>query len=489
MRSIRLLSAALAVAALPLLAQAQAPQPPDGGDLAGQVRELRRQVEELRATVRELQSALAGGKAHAAIESQVRPPAGRAAEAVAAESATEKELEAELRAAMPAPTPVAGSTAPASGPYAAPPPGPATRTTVARSSAIQNPDISFNGDFTFLGTDNNQLNKANRFSFREAEVGFQAAIDPFARADAFLTFDENGSVEIEEAYATFLTLPYNLQARGGKFRLSFGKNNLLHRHALPQTDRPFVEVANFGEEGVSGAGIGLSYLVPNPWDEYLLLTGEIVNDLSEPPDAAQGIALPETPPDRKLRDFAYVAHIQSFFDLDSDNNLELGGSALFNLPSRGTQTKIYGVDLSYRWRPLRRSGYHQFLWRTEAYFTQKRLRSEETATSPLGLSVASEELAAAVDNVRNSVGLYSYGEYRLSQRFWLGTRFDWTEIPAAVRKEEWGIEPYLTFAPTEFGFFRIAYQYAESDQLERNQSNRVWLQYNFSIGPHAAHPF
>src|SRR5262249_34322688 len=138
---------------------------------------------------------------------------------------------------------------------------------VGKSSSILNPDISFIGDFTFLGTDNNQLDKANRFSFREAEIGFQAPIDPFARADAFVTFPEGETPEAEEAYVTFLTLPFNLQARGGKFRVSFGKNNLLHLHALPQTDRPFVETVNFGADGLTGTGVGLSYLVPNPWDQ------------------------------------------------------------------------------------------------------------------------------------------------------------------------------------------------------------------------------
>jgi len=216
--------------------------PAQGGNQAREIEELRNEVRELRQAVRALQDAL-------------RQQQAAGVPAATSQSEEEKALEAEIRAAMPAPTPseVATAAAPVS------PPG------KAQGSSLLNPDISLTGDFTFLGTDNNQLDKANEFSFREAEVGFQAPIDPFARADVFLTVDESGSVDIEEGYATFLTLPFNLQARTGKFRLLFGKNNVLHRHALPQTDRPFVEVDNFGDEGFAGTGLEVSYLVPNPW--------------------------------------------------------------------------------------------------------------------------------------------------------------------------------------------------------------------------------
>src|SRR5262249_47533300 len=62
-------------------------------------------------------------------------------------------------------------------------------------------------------------------------------------------------------------------------------------------------------------------------------------------------------------------------------------------------------------------------------------------------------------------------------------------IPRRRRQRGGGVYPYFTFAPTEFGYFRLGYEYSESDQLEDKLANRVWLQYDFSIGPHAAHAF
>jgi len=422
-------------------------------DQKREIEELRKEVRELREAVRALQDAL-----------RRQPPATPSPLAATEE---EKRLEEEIRAAVPEQTPVPAPAAPAPVTAAA-----------GKSSSILNPDLSFIGDFTFLGTDNNQLNKANRFSFREAEVGFQAPIDPFARADAFVTVDEDGNVDIEEAYATFLTLPANLQARAGKFRLLFGKNNVLHRHALPQTDRPFAEVENFGEEGLEGTGVEVSYLVPNPWDQYVLLTAEAVNEPTSPTGNEQGAPLAGVTVGRTFRDFAYVGHAQSFVDLSADSNVELGGSVFVNLPKTGTQTMLYGADLTYRWRPLSQAGYRQFLWRTEAYVTRRELRDADLAV-----------LAPGEGNRFHTVGVYTYGEYRLGQRWWAGARADWTELPAQRHGVEWGLYPYVTFAPTEFGYFRLGYQYAESDRLRRAPSNRVWLQYDFSIGPHAAHAF
>ncbi len=448
-RELTVLLMVLATGVLPVVAAAEEQ------DTARAIQELRKEVEELRQTVRALQDALK------AQQPQGTPPVPEAQQ--------QKELEAEIRAAMPPATPATPAAEAAA--VAQPGPGPAG----AKSSSILNPDISFIGDFTFLGTDNRQLDKANRFSFREAEVGFQAPIDPFARADAFITVDESGSVDIEEATATFVTLPYNLQARVGKFRLLFGKNNTLHRHALPQTDRPFAEAVVFGPEGFSGTGVEVSYLVPNPWDQYVLLTTEVVNDLTAASSGSEQGSVDEPPPAaREFRDFAFLGHLQYFVDLNADNNLELGGSALLNLPKSGTQTRLYGVDLTYRWRPLGQAGYRQFLWRTEGYFLNQDVR---------------EAVPPATDGIFDTDGFYTYGEYRAGQRVWLGTRVDWTEIPAQRRDTEWGVSPYVTFAPTEFGYFRLEYQYTVSDQLQQKTANRVWLQYDFSIGPHAAHAF
>src|SRR5262249_19539139 len=121
--------------------------------------------------------------------------------------------------------------------------------------------------------------KANRatptLEMHETELGLQAIIDPYARADVFISFSEHG-VDLEEGYLTFTTLPAGLQLRVGKMRAAFGKVNTLHNHVLPWTDRPLMTqnlVAS--EDGISDAGLSLSRILPAPKNIFLKGTGQV----------------------------------------------------------------------------------------------------------------------------------------------------------------------------------------------------------------------
>src|SRR6185295_4352357 len=97
----------------------------------------------------------------------------------------------------------------------------------------------------------------------EAEAAFQAIVDPYAKADFFLSASPEG-LEVEEGYITFNSLPAGLLLKVGKMRAQFGKVNTMHTHILPWADRPLV-MQNLvgGEEGISDAGASLSKLIPN----------------------------------------------------------------------------------------------------------------------------------------------------------------------------------------------------------------------------------
>src|SRR5215831_10613481 len=63
---------------------------------------------------------------------------------------------------------------------------------------VFNPDISVIGDF--LGaTGSNQVNPSPAMEMHETEVAFQAVVDPYAKADFFISFGEEG-VNLEEGY-------------------------------------------------------------------------------------------------------------------------------------------------------------------------------------------------------------------------------------------------------------------------------------------------
>jgi hypothetical protein len=85
------------------------------------------------------------------------------------------------------------------------------------NAKLLNPDISLIGDF--IGTaGHNDVSPGKSLELHESEVGFQAIIDPYARADAFLSFGETG-VNVEEAYVTFTTCRAASQSRQNARRI------------------------------------------------------------------------------------------------------------------------------------------------------------------------------------------------------------------------------------------------------------------------------
>jgi hypothetical protein len=135
---------------------------------------------------------------------------------------------------------------------------------VSAASKIFNPDMAVIGNF--LGAaGKNEIRPSPALELPETEMSLQAIVDPYARADFFISFAEEG-VSIEEGFVTFPTLPGGLLAKVGKVRAAFGKVNTLHTHRLTWTDRPLV-TQNLvgGEEGIADAGISVARLIPNPW--------------------------------------------------------------------------------------------------------------------------------------------------------------------------------------------------------------------------------
>jgi hypothetical protein len=143
------------------------------------------------------------------------------------------------------------------------------------NAKLLNPDVSLIGDF--IGTaGRNAVAPSHSLEMHESEVGLQAIIDPYARADAFLSFGETG-VNVEEAYVTFTSLPGGLLLKVGKKRADFGKLNAIHNHALPFIDRPLV-TSNLvgGEDGINDAGFFLSRILPAPKDWFLEGSAEVL---------------------------------------------------------------------------------------------------------------------------------------------------------------------------------------------------------------------
>lgn len=355
-------------------------------------------------------------------------------------------LEARLAAVEttpPAPTPAPATASQA--PSVAPAP---------LASKVFNPDIAVVGNFLGAAGSNDRPDAPPPLEMSEAEASFQAVVDPYARADFFLTFGPE-EVGIEEGFITFPTVPGGLLVKVGKMRDAFGKVNAMHVHALPWTDRPLV-VENLagGEEGMSDSGISVSKLIPNRL-LFLEATGQVY----------RGESAVFAAPSRS--DLAYLGRLRAFRDLGESMNLDLGGSIAYghNGVTADTTTRLVGADLTFRWRPLRRAIYRRFLGRSELVWSR---REGEGAT-------------------QNAFGMYAQADYQFARRWYLGARYDFSERAYDTSLADEGGSLLLTWWPSEFS--QIRGQYRRTQFAEGTTANEFLFQFLFSIGAHGAHVF
>ncbi len=320
-------------------------------------------------------------------------------------------------------------------------------------SKVFNPDIAAIGDF--IGAAGKSPGGGEpSLLMHESELSFQAVVDPYARADFFLTFGPD-EVGVEEAYLTFPALPGGLLLKAGKMRDAFGKVDAQHNHVLPFIDRPLMSTNLLGgEDGLADAGLSVSRLIPNPW-LFLEATGQVYRGESNVFRA------------EKRADLAYVGHLRAYHDLSESTNIDLGGSIAYGHNDAGSAytTRLLGVDATLRYRPLRRSIYTHLLARGELTWSRR------------------EQPGA----VLNAVGGYGYLEYQLARRWFAGLRYDDAERATAPGLRDRGGSFILTYWPSEFSQVRAQYRHTRFG--EERTADELLFQFIFAIGAHGAHPF
>ena len=340
---------------------------------------------------------------------------------------------------------------------------------------VFNPDMAVIGDFLGAAGTNAMRpdpfgpgTHPNAMQLHESEASFQAVVDPYARADFFVSFGEEG-VSVEEGFLTLTSLPGGLLTKVGKMRAAFGKVNSLHNHVLPWADRPLV-VGNLlgGEDGINDAGVSVARLIPNRW-MFLEATGQVFRgDSGADPG---GNPLFQT---TRRGELSYVGHMRGYQDISDNANIDLGFSY-----SRGHNgldngsptdpgsriTQLYGLDATYRWKPLQRSIYHSLVGRTEWIWSRR--------DQPTGLQSGS--------------GMYASADYQVGRRWFTGVRYDRSDRPDNAAATDTGASFIVTYWPSEFSEVRT--QLRRTNYAEGLSANELLFQFQFSIGAHGAHPF
>ncbi len=333
------------------------------------------------------------------------------------------------------------------------------------------------GDFAALGlpvAGDDPTDVKQGFGVQEIELAASAAIDPYLEGAIFLTIPNLEGLEVEEGYLLTTSLPANLQIKAGTFRSQVGRNNAQHLHQQNFTRRPLMTSLLFGADGFRGPGFQASVLLPLPW--FATLYGESfgITPVEEPHGVATfGGGGRLTP--AKL---TYAAVLEQFFELSEATSLLVGANFATGRAvdcagaepcdptlAAAPRSYLYGGDLYLKWKPANQAKTYGSFQLTVEYFAR----------------------TLAGDGPTEGAG-YAEPVVQIARRFFLGGRFDVTGLPSGpTLPRRYGYAGSLTFTPSEFSRLRLYAQELTGAGLP--SVTVAFLQAEYSMGAHGAHPF
>ncbi len=349
-------------------------------------------------------------------------------------------------------------------------------------AGVVNPDISVIGQPVVSLTDDSADpdHDRPRIDPGETEFVFDAYLNPYAKGIFTLSLGEEG-MALEEGYFTlFRGLPLGLAAKGGKYRVGFGKLNPMHPHTYPFGERFEVMAACLpGDEAFNDTGLSLSGRIPLPGDASLTATVDylqgnsfrIDRETSESPDdpllAGRGDDGDRARP-------GVVARLSSFSMVGEQSGLELGLSVAHGTNNVAAQarTTIVGVDAKAK------------IWSSSTSYVVLqgellKLEREEASWSP--------DAGYARDMVK-PLGGYAFADYNFARRLNAGASMERYQEPTVEKAWSQTFGAFAGYALMEETLvFRLVYD--RSMPAVGEAANTVRLHVVYSMGPHKAHQF
>jgi hypothetical protein len=304
------------------------------------------------------------------------------------------------------------------------------------------PDVSAIGS---VSAEWNDETEKLGFAFEELELALQAVVDPYARADVFIAFSDEGA-ELEEAFVTTLGLPAGLQLKAGKLFSPFGRLNQTHPHVQELVEPPLAQRL-LAEENLGGAGVVGSWLVPVPWFLEVSVAGQSIAPSEEDEARLTGLA-----------------RLSQYFPLSQAATLGVGVSGARRDEASGEFRDLLGADVYLRLRPPA----------SRAYLT---LSGEVYARRFVNVADVSEDFEE---------GWWVQAFGRFNPYWGLGARYEQApgeELPGDEKR----VAGVLAWLPSEFQRIRLEVSY---DRLpDDTDAVTALLNLEFGIGAHGAHPF
>ncbi|OLB48269.1 MAG: hypothetical protein AUH99_13780 [Candidatus Rokubacteria bacterium 13_2_20CM_2_70_11] len=320
----------------------------------------------------------------------------------------------------------------------------------------------------------------NRFFPREVELSLFGQVDPYAYAEVRVEAGEGvrgaeATVNLAEASVTMLTLPFGTQAKLGQMRNRFGYTNMIHEHDLPWIDRPNVLRNFLGGEGLTERGVEVTIVPDLPF--YLEGLAGVFDGDNETAFGRGTLRVP-----------LFTGRLRTFLELGDANAVQLGMSVASGETGEKRRDTLLGWEGRYKYRP--EGLLHPLVTVTgEAVYSLRRVNVEVDTDGDDAIDLIKKR-------EKDRFGWYAGLEVQPFRRWAGGVRYDWSQFPVNPGSER-SVEPYITFWPSEFLRFRLAYKNTDRDHRDGFDANggsarhvdEVLFQGSFILGAHPAHPF
>ncbi len=322
------------------------------------------------------------------------------------------------------------------------------------------------------------------FNVREMELDLRAAIDPHADGVAIIAIEAEVpgeyEVAVEELYATIKSLPLSFweepplatKIRIGRMRVDFGRLNKVHLHDLPQSQYGLVINDFLGEEGYVTNGISTSSILGSIGEGVLQL------GLNAFQGGGSEIAADSRVP-------AYLASLSYYTELAEGHSLDLGLFAHYGGTEKmGHQrhATTFSFDALYKWKPARQGEWNSFVLGLQVFKSDR------------SFIVPEDTDFDGVPDLFNSgdaqpVGFLAWAQYQLDRRWYVGVRYDKSDLITDDSLDHSRITPYVSCYLSEFLRLRASVERTSSDIDAEDELTTVLFELNVVFGAHPPEPF
>jgi hypothetical protein len=311
------------------------------------------------------------------------------------------------------------------------------------------------------------------FSIGESEVSLTANIDPFMSGFLDVSFQNDNTPAVEEAYILSKDLPYGFTLKGGRFLSGVGYINERHAHDWLFSDAPLPYRA-FLNNQYGDDGLQVRWLAPT--DQFLEFGAEVFRGESYPAagsrNSGTGTFTAFVNTGNDINDSSSWLAKASYLHSDAMNR-DSNGHLFSGIAQLGILSGVY------KWAPGGNPTVKNLALTSELFFDRQ---------------------SGFYDGVRLSQdrwGGYVQGFYQFMPRWSAGLRYaqlSTASVPLALTASELddmghasrATTAMLEFDSSEFGRFRASYTH---DEAGFKPIDELVLQYTVIYGPHGAHRY